>query len=278
MKACKVAPSEMQKMRVCYEISKEFPETIEITVTERPITEGEASKMQQSDATAKQKMTDGLVTFQRIPEHLVGKGKGEALLKWQLKFLRRTTEAKDCTCNAFLPSAYLDLAISNDQKRILNPTQRDFTIREIMKDAGGLGATKKLAKRKMDAYGYVQSECYEVTGSKRMKSQLSAQRLATSLAEVNHAAQADQATKQAVDDDELLPLAAKAMAKLFLHNMNWAKLCVKEMRSIALKYFNIRIDKSDKKVSIINALEQAYEQAQANTRAQFDETYSAAKP
>ena len=65
-----------------------------------------------------------------------GNGAGEELLKHQLTFLRRTTEPKQgCFCGAELPSAYLDLAISDDQKRILNPTLLDQTIREIMKDA-----------------------------------------------------------------------------------------------------------------------------------------------
>ena len=95
---------------------------------------------------------------------------------------------------------------------------------------------------------------------------------------MNHAAQADQAAKQAVDDDELFPLAAKALAKLFVNNMNWAKLFVKGMLSIALKYFNTRIDKSDKKDNVVNALEQEHKQAQANTRAHFDEACNAAKP
>ena len=96
--------------------------------------------------------------------------------------------------------------------------------------------------------------------------------------DLNHAAQADQAAKQAVDDDELLPLATKALAKLFVNNMNWAKVFMRGILSIVLKYFNTRIDKSDKMDSVVNALEQAHKQAPANTRGHFDEAYNAAKP
>ena len=60
--------------------------------------------------------------------------------------------------------------------------------------------------------------------------------------------------------------------------MNWAKLFVKGMLCIALKYFNTCIDKSDKKDSVVNALEQVHKQAQANTSAYFDEACNAAKP
>ena len=226
---------------------------------------------------AKERVAEGLVTFQRIPKHLLGKGKGQALLKWQLKFLRRTNEPKRCSCHAFLPSEYLDLEISDDQKKLMNPTQRDFTIREIMKDAGGLGAVKRMAKRKMDAYGFVQSECYEVTDDRRVKSQRAALQLAASMAEVSNAEKAEQAAKQVADDDELLgtELATKSLAKLRKNNMDWVKLTRKEIRCLALKYLNTRIDKGAKKAEVVTEIEQAYEHAQPNVRDQFDEAYNA---
>jgi hypothetical protein len=114
-----------------------------------------------------------------------------------------------------------------------------------------------------------------VTDDKRMKSQRAALQLAASIAEVSNVEKAEQVAKQAADDDELLDLdlATKSLAKLRKNNMDWAKLTRKEMRCLALKYLNTRIDKNAKKGEVVIELEQAYEHAQPNARAQFDQAY-----
>ena len=140
---CHIAPADMQKIRLCYDLSKEEPSSIGITEAIRPALLGEAELNESNQKQATALLTDGLITYQRVPAHLIGKGKGEELLKHQLSFLKRTSQSA-----VLAPSAWLDIEVSKDQQDILNPSFRDLTIREIMKDAGGLGATKKFAKRK----------------------------------------------------------------------------------------------------------------------------------
>ena len=101
-----------------------------------------------------------------------------------------------CRCCTHLRvSDYLNVEMTNDQACILDPTLEDVTLREILKDAGGSGATKKLAKRKMDAAGFVNAHCCEVTGEKRQRELNSALELAASLAEI-HRAEHEEATSK----------------------------------------------------------------------------------
>eukprot|EP00978_Attheya_sp_CCMP212_P044461 scaffold311180_cov54-Attheya_sp.AAC.1 len=49
-----------------------------------------------------------------------------------------------------MPGAHLDAAIMDEQRRLFVPVCRGLMMRELMKDAGGLGATMKIAKRKLN--------------------------------------------------------------------------------------------------------------------------------
>jgi hypothetical protein len=58
-----------------------------------------------------------------------------------------------------LPSAYLGVEVSKDQVEILMPSDKDLSIGAIIKDAGGEGTTKKLAKRKLNNTGAITNHC-----------------------------------------------------------------------------------------------------------------------
>ena len=164
-------------------------------------------------------------------------------MKHSISFWKRTAPHNRCTCNALLPTPGLDLAMSDDQVAMLNPSMRDLSIGQIMRDAGGLGANKKLAQRRLDCAGFVQSECFEVTDPVRIRRQKQALQLAAALAQISNAQAAEQAVRRALEDDELILVAPGAALKLSKHNMQWDKLTIKEARSIALVYFKKPIDK-----------------------------------
>lgn len=42
---------------------------------------------------------------------------------------------------------------------LLDPAAEHLTMREILKDSGGDGATKKLAKRKLESAGFINAFC-----------------------------------------------------------------------------------------------------------------------
>ena len=70
---CHIAPADMQKIRVAYDISKEIPSSIDITDAVRPTSVAEAEANGANQKQAIDLLTKGLVTFQRVPPHLVGK-------------------------------------------------------------------------------------------------------------------------------------------------------------------------------------------------------------
>lgn len=137
-----------------------------------------------------------------------------------------------------------------------------------MKDAGGLGATKKMAKRRLDAAGFVQSECCEITSDKRMKRQQMALQLAASLAELYNLDAEEKEAQHAKEMDELIPLAPKALQKLKANNMNWNKITVKEIQSIGLVHFNTEL-KKQKKDALVKDAQAMLQNAQSNIKIQF---------
>eukprot|EP00658_Telonema_sp_P-2_P012432 TRINITY_DN14732_c0_g1_i1.p1 TRINITY_DN14732_c0_g1~~TRINITY_DN14732_c0_g1_i1.p1 ORF type:complete len:128 (-),score=38.41 TRINITY_DN14732_c0_g1_i1:391-774(-) len=57
------------------------------------------------------------------------------------------------------PSAYLAIEMTDDQQMLLDPTPEDLIIGNVLNDAGGDGAIKKLAQRKLDDVGFVNAHC-----------------------------------------------------------------------------------------------------------------------
>ena len=78
-------------------------------------------------------------------------------------------------------------------------------------------SAKKFAKCKLDSVGFVQSECYEITDPKRINRQKKALKLVEYVIEISNITQAERALKSAQEDDELIPIAPAAIAKLLNH-------------------------------------------------------------
>ena len=76
---------------------------------------------------------------------------GLALFEHMCKRARRSTE----TGNTLLPATHLDVQFNEVQEKLLNPSQRDYAIAELMKHADGEGAKQSMAKRKLDTMGNV---------------------------------------------------------------------------------------------------------------------------
>ena len=100
---------------------------------------------------AQKPVTDGLASFQLTPPGVFG----VELFEHMAMFSRRNDPTED----TFEPEARLGLEISDAQKKILLPSAQDLTCRELLRDAGGDGATTKLAKRNLDALGYIKAYC-----------------------------------------------------------------------------------------------------------------------
>ena len=71
------------------------------------------------------------------------------------------------------------------QVSIISTSIHDLTVKAILKDAGGEGATKRLAQRKLNNAGAITNHCGLQNSPARIKKLLSTLELTASLAEIN---------------------------------------------------------------------------------------------
>jgi len=151
---CRVPFNDQQIVRVCYEMAKQHPEQLEMGVPSNDSIHVATDNVDIREAyMAAGHVTDGLQSFQLRPPCK----KGHDLLDHMHAFALRDPKQKcnkqdgcNATANTVELSSHLDLAISDSQYDIiLRASNRDLTMRELMKDAGGQGATLKIAKCKI---------------------------------------------------------------------------------------------------------------------------------
>lgn len=209
---------------------------------------------------------EGLASFQLKPAHLMAalekeKKRGDdeetryQLLDHMTLFAKRTGKkgAK------LQPSAYLNLEISSEQTMLFNPTIEDIQIREILRDAAGPGATKKLAKRKLDMCTYVNAFCCYANSPERIKRMREAVRVAASLAEIAAADITEQSMKKQEELRALTDLASEALEKWKSKANDFSKLTIKELRALRFRYYNVIEKKVGNKQQEIDKLAKLYE-------------------
>jgi hypothetical protein len=94
-------------------------------------------------------VAEGLIHFQLHPKDKTG----AQLFTGLEKFAHLTTMARTSVPRGteLVPSAHLNVAMTNVQKTLLNPSPLDYTMHEIAKTTHGLAAQQNIAKRKLDA-------------------------------------------------------------------------------------------------------------------------------
>jgi hypothetical protein len=128
---------------------------------------------------------------------------------------------------------------------------------EIMKGAGGEGAVKKLAKRRLDAVGNIQAHCVELSDPVRQKRLRTQLELAASIAEISRMAAQESKEKKAQDGLELDKALPDAIVKLKKHNCDFSKLFVKELRAVGWSFCHKDIP-NDKKSILVEEVQQLY--------------------
>jgi hypothetical protein len=235
----------MQHIRVSYEVAKMHP--VHLTLC-APAEEGEreVDATEAAAAAEVKSVNRGLSFFQLKPEGL----KGEALFDHMAGYAR--THAGSCEIT---PSAYLDVEMSTDQKRILNPSAQDLTMRELMKDAGGDGASLKLGKRKLDNLGVtIKSYSCIANDPERVKRLRSALELAASVAEISRVSKDSKAAKKTQATNALHDAAPEALMKLQAKGNDIGKITKKDIVAIALRYFGSALNETPAKSLLIVSL------------------------
>ena len=99
-------------------------------------------------AKAPEVVTHGLATFQLKPPGLTG----DALFAHMIASHARHSAQER-------PSTSLEVKMTEKQAAILALTIQGLSVQSILKEAGGAGATKKLAQRKLDNAGAITNYC-----------------------------------------------------------------------------------------------------------------------
>jgi hypothetical protein len=240
---CQIPMKDIQSARVCYITAKMHPDHLEMGL---PLATAKTVAPEVAEAAAAVKpVTHGLASFELKPSGM----SGEELFAHMAQFARRNLGAA-----AAAPSAYLDVEMTADQKKLLDPTPQDLTIRALMLDAGGAGAQKKLAKRKLDALGYIKAHSGIQNDPERIKRLKDTAELAASIAEVKRADAAEKKAKKIKTTGGLLDEAPAAAEKLKSKGGDPAKLKMKDIKAIALKYFGEEL-KANAKPALVAALQ-----------------------
>jgi len=142
---------------------------------------------------------------------------------------------------------------------LFNPSSEDLTIREILKGAGGEGATKRLAQRKLDSVCFVNAYCCYANSEVRVQRFKQAAQLAASLGEISKLSQEADASKKQSEADMFKDIAPGALTKVRLKNMDFNNLTVKELSAMAYEYYHVTIPTSGlKKIKVVDKLEEPY--------------------
>jgi hypothetical protein len=138
--------------------------------------------------------------------------------------------------------------VSDVQKRILEPSSKQLSRRDIMKFAGGHGATIKIARRKLDQFAAVKSQCFLANDDRRLQSMANRLQLAASISFISRGQDAITKKKKRDTYTEQVTIAPTALLKMG-DNRDIKKLSKKEMSSVLCLYYSIEMDHAKHKKS-----------------------------
>jgi hypothetical protein len=237
-----VQHKDMQHLRICIDAAKDNPLHLGMGMPQGDFRSNVCPEVAAAVA-AMAPATAGLNSFQLKPPGLLG----IALFEHMLQF--RTRFADDPAT----PS--LDVEMTDDQRRIIAPTAQDLTVRAILKDAGGAGATKKLARRKLNNTGAITNHCGFQNQPDRVSKLLSALQLTASIAQIHAGAKAAKEKVKKNADFALMTMAHPALLKLQLKANNVSAMNKKEICAISFRYFLTMLKEADTKITLVQALQ-----------------------
>jgi hypothetical protein len=139
-------------------------------------------------------ITNGLNSFLLKPPELAG----EELFKHMIDFRKRNVKNEDHKISAHLNVSPKDKL----QRQLLERSSHDLIFGNIMKEVGLDGGTEKMAKRKLDALGYIKAESGFANDEKRMKRLEEQLRLGQSLEEIKVAEESVLKEKKKAEQQE----------------------------------------------------------------------------
>jgi hypothetical protein len=172
------------------------------------------------------RVTEGLDIYTLKPKAL----KGIALFDHMVKLRMRSSK------QPFLPSVHLDVHVykNTGQHILFNPTLLDLLVRELMKDAGGVGATLRTAQRKLDNFGYIKSHSGLANDPERLERMRNQVDLTASFADIHNVQARDDQQKKKAEQRGLLDLVRAAIVKFNAKGRDATKLNSQQRNSCSV--------------------------------------------
>ena len=264
---CFVPVTDQQKLRVCYELALQNPDHLEMVTPEKePREEEEQREEIVAVAAATKSINEGLTSFQLKPENKRGMDLFDHMLQFRNRDqkIRRTNKNPDDTAASIVrPAPYLDVEFKAGQLSTVQPTIEDLRASNLMRDAGGDGAMMKLAERKLNALGNVNSHSCFVNSAVNLEKMRNQVQLASSIAQVGRVQRLEAIAKKNEETAEKLNLAPTALAKLEKNNGDVEKLTKKEIAAVLLVKYNVTMSESgNKKQKLADALRERMQNKQ----------------
>ena len=233
--------TEMQKLRLCVEAAKVNPAHLDMGMPAANVST--IAPELAAAMSALPPVTEGLASNELKPRGL----KGGELFDHMVRF--RTQHEAELQVPSFIDD------LTQDQQVVIKPTLQDLTVRSILRDAGGSGASKKLAQRKLNNSGAITNHCGLQNQPERIKKLKDALELTASLAEISAGAKQEKTKLKAKETSCLLGSADAAMQKFLSNGKDLGKLCKTEICAISFRYFGVQLKESVTKGTLVSSLQ-----------------------
>jgi len=261
---CRIPYSQLSDLRVCVYISTEHPETIDYDKSDLDPSADDNEKDTNTnikEATMNvTKQNDGLDHFQLIPKTTKGKSKlaGEDLFKHVVTFrnVNNVELADNGDPKKLLPSDSLDVELSRDGIKCIQPNASELRRAAILRDSFGEQAIRKCAKRKLNNIGNIVGQSTVVNSDENIRKIKLGLQLADSMAEVARREAIEKASKEKESHGKHEEKAPGASRKLEKNDRKVASLSIPEIGSILYHVYNITLSGSKlRKPDYVRALE-----------------------
>ena len=218
-------------LRICYQVAKNNPDVII----------GPFKGSDETGIVTKQKKaaTCSFESFLLLPPNLLKETKHASTaagkLSASMKLFQHVVQFRNRTnfeAEKLEVSAYLDIDVTKDQQRLLNPTVLDTVTGFIIKDSQGEGAKKRLPQRRLNMVdGSVSSHCCILNSTERLELVRRSNEVAAIMGEIEvDRLRAKEATKKKKDAEKAAKEARKKVqAEKNVERDNEARITCEKM-------------------------------------------------
>lgn len=194
-----------------------------------------------------------LLTFQLHPAGVTGKDLFEHMCRFRSRRMNPPQRKYSWECD------WLDLEIKPDQLQVIQPTEADLSVGQLLRDCAASTGSRRMPKRKLNVLGEINAYSVLANDPDRIKRMKSVGELAMTVDKMREEATADKVIASAARDKELKEKHLERglnclMNERVINYDSVIKLKVKQMEAILLDRLGTRIKVGTKKAEVADLL------------------------